>query len=103
MSKIRKDDSVVVITGKDKAKQGKVLKVLPLLNRAIVEGINLTKKHMRRRREDQQAGIVQVEAPIHISNLMLLCKNCNRPTRVGFSILKDGSRSRICKKCKAAL
>ena len=103
MLKIKRNDTVKVISGKDKGKQGKVLKVFPKANRVIVERINLVTKHMRRRREDQQSGKVSVEAPIEISNLKLLCKNCNRPARVGFSSLKDGSKSRICKSCNEVI
>ena len=100
MFKIRKNDTVLVISGKDKGKQGKVLKVLPKKNRAIVEGVNLVKKAMRRRSQEQPGGIISIEAPIYISKLMLICKNCNQPTRIGFKILEDGTKSRFCKKCK---
>ena len=100
MSKIRKGDTVMVLAGKDNGKKGKVLRVLPKKGRAIVEKVNFVKKHIKRRREDQQAGIVQVENPIQISNLALICKGCNRPTRVGYSRLADGTKSRFCKKCK---
>lgn len=103
MFKIKRDDLVYVITGKDRGKKGKVLKIFPEENRAIIEGINLTKRHRRRTREDQQGGIVEIETPIDISNLMLLCKHCNKATRVGFSVLKDGSKARICKECKEVI
>lgn len=103
MLKIRKGDLVEVIKGKDNGKKGKVLVVRPEERRAIVEGINLVKKHMRRRREDEQGGIVSIEAPISISNLALFCKSCNRGVRVGFLILKDGTKSRFCKVCKQAI
>lgn len=100
MYKIRRDDIVTVIKGDDRGKKGKVLKVFPGEFRAIVEGINLVKKHRRRTREDQQAGIVSIEAPINLSNLMLFCKHCNRPVRTGVTILKDKTKSRFCKLCK---
>jgi large subunit ribosomal protein L24 len=100
VERIRRGDTVYVIKGKDRGKTGKVLSVLRLKGRAIVEGINLAKKHMRRRTQEQQAGIVNVEMPISISNLMLFCKRCNGPVRVGFSILADGKKSRFCKVCK---
>ena len=100
MLKIKRNDTVKVISGKDKGKQGKVLRVFHGSNRAIVERINLVKKHLRRRREDQQTGIVSLEAPINISSLMIICKHCNKPARVGFTRLKDGTKSRLCKKCK---
>jgi len=99
MLKIRRDDIVLVAAGKDKGKKGKVLQVSSASSRAIVEGINMMKKHLRRRREQDQSGIIEMEAPIHISNLMILCKHCSKPTRIGVKVLKDGSRSRICKKC----
>ena len=100
MFKIKRNDIVKVISGKDKGKQGKVLKVFRSSNRAIVERINLVKKHLRRRREDQQSGIVAVESPIQVANLMVVCKHCNKPARIGFTILKDGTKSRLCKSVK---
>jgi large subunit ribosomal protein L24 len=103
MLKIKKGDMVEVIKGKDRGKRAKVLRTFPLESRVIVEGINLAKKHRRKTREDQQGGIVSIEVPISISNLMLFCKNCNRRTRTGFIILKDGTKSRICKDCKEAI
>jgi len=100
MFKIRRNDIVQVVAGRDEGKKGKVLRLFPKENRAIVEGINLVKKHQRRTQQDQQGGITQIPLPIHLANLMLVCKNCNKPTRAGFMILADGSTSRICKKCK---
>ena len=99
MAKIKKNDTVVVIAGKDKGKAGKVLIVFPRINKSIVEGINFVKKHVRRTREDQKGGIIQREAPIQVSNLAIFCKGCNKPTKVGYNILKDGTKSRYCKKC----
>jgi large subunit ribosomal protein L24 len=103
MLKLRRDDLVYVITGKDRGKKGKILKLFPKGNKAIVEGINFAKKHRRKTREDQQGGIVQIETPIDISNLIFLCKHCNQPTRIAATILKDGSKVRICKKCKEVI
>jgi len=103
MQKIRKNDIIQVVTGKDKGKKGKVVQVLPIAGRALVEGINLAKKHKRQSRQDQQGGIVSIEMPIAIANIMLVCKHCDRPTRVGFSILKDGTKTRVCKSCKEAV
>ena len=100
MFKIRRNDIVQVITGRDAGKKGKVLRLFPAESRAIVEGINLVKKHQRRTQQDQQARIAQIPLAIHLSNLMLVCKNCNKPARVGFMISKDGTESRICKRCK---
>lgn len=103
MQKIRKGDLVQVIKGKDSGKKGKVLEVFFREKRALVEAINLVKKHKRQTRQDQQGGIVSVEAPISISNLMLFCKTCNGPVRVGFSLLKDKTKSRFCKNCKESI
>ncbi|MCX7927887.1 MAG: 50S ribosomal protein L24 [Candidatus Omnitrophica bacterium] len=100
MLKIKKGDLVLVRKGKDKGKKGKVLQIIRDKSKALVEGINLVKKHRRITRQDQQTGIITVEAPISIANLMVVCKGCNRPTRVGFVINKDGIKQRICKKCK---
>ena len=98
--KIKKSDTVLIISGKYRGKKGKVLKILPQRKRAIIEGVNLVKKHKRQARQDQQGGIISVEASISISNLMFFCKRCNRPVRLGFVVLKDGTKSRICKSCK---
>ncbi|MDI6606339.1 MAG: 50S ribosomal protein L24 [Candidatus Omnitrophota bacterium] len=103
MFKIRKGDIVQIITGKDRGKKGKVLAMLPEGERVLVEGLNLVKKHKRQTRQDQQGGIVSIEAPIQISNLMVFCRHCNRPVRVGFTVLKDGSKSRFCKSCKEGI
>lgn len=100
MFKIRQGDTVQVIKGKDKDKKGKVLKILPHQNKALVEGINLIKKHRRKTTQEQQGGIVSLEAPISLANLMLLCKNCNKPTRVGVRVLPDATKARFCKACK---
>lgn len=100
MFKIKKNDTVKVISGRDRGKTGRVLKIFPKEHRALVEGINYVKRHTRPTRQDQQGGIITKESPIDISNLLLLCKSCNRPTRVGFTILSDGTKARQCKKCK---
>ena len=98
MLDIKKNDQVVVIAGKDKGKTGKVLKVFPKGNRVIVEHINLSKKAQRPTQQNQKGGFIEIEMPIHRSNIMLLDKKTNRPTRIGASILKDGSKVRIAKK-----
>ncbi|MFA5088027.1 MAG: 50S ribosomal protein L24 [Candidatus Omnitrophota bacterium] len=103
MLRIKKNDKVMVITGKDKGKTGKVLNVFPAKQRAIVENINMVKKARRRTQQDQQGGIVAVEATIHLSNLMLLDKAGNKPTRFSTSVLKDGTRVRLSKKSKEAI
>jgi len=103
MLKIRKGDTVEVIKGRDRGKKAKVLRVFPVQGRALLEGINLVKKHRRKTREDQQGGIVPIETPISLSNLMFFCKSCNHRRRVGFMILKDGVKARFCKDCKEAI
>ncbi|MBL7155933.1 MAG: 50S ribosomal protein L24 [Candidatus Omnitrophica bacterium] len=100
MAKLRKNDTVVVLAGRDRGKTGKILAMLPAGKRALVEGVNFVKKHARRTRDDQQGGIIQKEAPIHVSNLAIFCKGCNRPTKIGIDVLKDGAKTRFCKKCK---
>jgi large subunit ribosomal protein L24 len=103
MFKIRKGDTVRVMAGKDRGKDGVVKQVLPETRKAIVEGINLAKKHRRRTQQEQRTGIVQIEMPIQLANLKLICKNCNIPARFGFSILKDNTKARVCKKCNEAI
>jgi large subunit ribosomal protein L24 len=103
MYKIRRGDTVQIIKGKDSGKRGKVLIVFPEGKRVIVEGLNLVKKHKRQTRQDEQKGIVSIEAPISISNLMLYCKNCNRGVRSGFTFLTDKTKSRICRVCKGVI
>ena len=97
--KIRKNDTVVVIAGKDKGKKAKVRQSFPRESRIIVEGVNMIKRHSRARRAVRQAGIIELEAPIHVSNVMLLCNKCNRPGRVGIHFLEDGKKVRICRSC----
>lgn len=103
MDKIKKGDIVQAIKGKDKGKKGRVLAVLSGHNRILVEGVNMVKKHKRQTRQDQQGGIVSIEAPISVANLMHFCKSCQRPVRIGFSILKDNTKARVCKACKATI
>jgi len=100
MNKIKKNDTVFILAGKDKGKTGKVFMIMHKKNRALVEGINYVKKHMRKTKADQQGGIVQKESSINMSNLTLFCKTCNKPARIGINVLADGSKSRYCKKCK---
>lgn len=103
MYKIRKGDTVQATKGKDSGKKGKVIQIFAEKGRALVEGVNMVKKHKRKTQQDQQGGIVSIETPIAIANLMLVCKHCNKPVRAGFSLLKDGSRARICKACKETI
>ena len=97
--KIRKNDTVMVIAGKDKGKTGKVRFAYPKEERVLVDGINMVKRHTRARGTVRQAGIIEREDPIHVSNVMLLCNKCNRPTRIGFRFLKDGRKVRVCRSC----
>ncbi len=97
--KIRKNDTVLVITGKDRGKKGKVRFVYPKDERLLVEGVNLIKRHTRARGQVRQAGIIEREAPIQASNVMLLCSKCNHPTRIGFRYLQDDKKVRICRSC----
>ncbi|MBA7677862.1 50S ribosomal protein L24 [subsurface metagenome] len=96
---IRKNDTVLVIAGKDKGKRGKVRFAYPEEERILVDGVNFIKKHTRARKQVRQAGIIEQEAPIHVSNVMLLCSKCNRPTRIGSRFLEDGRKVRICRSC----
>ena len=103
MRKIKKNDFVQITKGKDRGKQGKVIDVIEDGARARVEGLNLAKKHKRQSRQDQKGGIVSIEMPLSVSNLMLFCKHCSKPSRAGTNILKDGTKSRFCKSCKGAI
>ena len=103
MLSIKKNDKVIVITGKDKGKTGKVLRVFPKADRVLVEGLNKAKKAKRRTQQDQQGGFVELEMPMHRSNVMLVDKKTNKPTRYGVSILKDGTKVRISKKSGEAI
>jgi len=97
--KIRKNDTVLVIAGKDKGKKGKVRFAYPKDEKLIVEGINFIKRHTRARGTVRQAGIIELEAPIHVSDVMLLCSRCDRPARLGFRSLEDGRKVRFCRSC----
>lgn len=97
--RLKKDDKVKVLTGKDSGKIGKVLKIVKKTNRVIVENINVVKVHQRPSQANPQGGIVDKNMPIHISNLMIMCNSCVKPTRIGMKQLEDGKRVRICKKC----
>ena len=99
--KIRKDDTVEVIAGKDKGKRGSVVRILRDKDRVIVLGLNMVKKAMRKRNQQDRGGIVEIEAPIHISNVMIVCKKCG-PTRIGYKVDGD-KKTRICRKCGEAL
>ena len=97
--KIRKNDTVMVIAGRDKGKTGKVRFAYPKDERVMVDGINMIKRHTRATRGVKQAGIIEREAPIQVLNLMLLCSRCNHTTRVGSRLLSDGKKVRVCRAC----
>jgi len=101
--KIKKDDTVLVIAGKDRGKKGKVRFAYPKKKQVLVEGINFIKKHSKARGAVKQAGIIDLEAPVNISNVMLLCDKCNKPGRIGYQKLEDGRRVRICRACHEVL
>ena len=101
--KIRKNDTVIIIAGKDKGKSGKVRRAFPKENRVVVEGLNMIKRHSRARRATRQAGIIELESPVRLSNVMLLCDKCGKPTRIGFRFLADGKKARICKACQEVI
>ena len=98
--KVVKNDTVLVITGNYKGKKSKVLKVFPKSNRVIVEGVNFIKRHTRPTQKNQQGGILEKEAPIHVSNLLVVCPKCDTPSRLGRMILEDGKKVRVCQSCK---
>jgi large subunit ribosomal protein L24 len=97
--KIRKDDKVIVLIGKERGKIGTVLKVDPEKKRVIVEKINMVKRHAKPSTQTAQGGIIEKEAPLAISNVMIVCNKCTEPTRIGKRLLEDGSKIRFCKKC----
>ncbi|MDD5269697.1 MAG: 50S ribosomal protein L24 [Candidatus Omnitrophica bacterium] len=102
--RIKKNDTVMIIKGKDNGKSGRVMRLIAGADKAIVEGLNLVKKHARKTQQNPQGGIIQIESPITLSNLMPVCPKCNKPVRVGSSAAgKDGKKTRICRKCKEAL
>jgi len=96
---VKKDDKVKILAGKDKDKIGKVLKVIEKKERVLVENVNIVKRHTRPSAQNRQGGIVEGEAPLHWSNVMLVCNKCIKPTRVKTKILEDGKKVRVCKKC----
>ena len=100
---IRKNDSVMVIVGKERGKTGKVLRVMPDEEAVIIERVNLVKRHTKPRGPQQPGGIVEKEASIHASNIMIMCDHCNAPVRVGHKLLADGKKIRICRRCREAL
>ena len=97
--KIKKNDTVLIIAGKDNGKTGKVEKVFPEKGKVIVVGMNMRKKHLKPTKKSPKGGLTEFPGPMNISNVMLLCGKCNKPTRIGYEIIKD-KKERKCKKCK---
>ncbi len=100
---IKKNDTVTLISGDEKGKSGRVIAVYPKESRVVVERLNIIKKHMKPNKQYQQGGIIEREAPVHRSNVMLLCPKCNKPTRIESRILGDGGKVRVCKKCREVI
>jgi len=99
---IRKNDSVMVITGRERGKTGKVLRVLPDKDTVIIERVNMVKRHTKPKGPQQTGGILEKEAAIHVSNIMLMCDKCNAPVRIGHKVLGDDKKIRICRRCGEA-
>ena len=102
MAKVRREDSVMVITGKERGKTGVVRQVIRGEGRVVIAGVNVVKRHMRPR-ADRPGGIIEREAPLHISNVMVVCKSCSKPTRVAFRLRDDKRKVRYCRRCNQAL
>ena len=101
---IRKNDNVIVTTGKDRGKRGRVLRVVPDKNRVVVEGVNMMKRHTKPNPQRQvKGGVVEREASLHASNVQLVCPECGKPTRLGRKILGDGRKVRVCRKCEGVV
>jgi large subunit ribosomal protein L24 len=100
--KIKKDDKVVVLAGKDKGKQGKVLSADPKGGKVVVEGVNVATKHQKPQGQNKEGGIIKIETPVYVSKVQLVCPKCGKGTRVGYK-LADGKKVRVCKKCGAEI
>ena len=101
---IRKNDNVVVTTGKDRGKRGRVVRLVPEKNRLVVEGVNVIKRHTKANpQRNVKGGVVEREAPVHASNVQLVCPECGKPTRIGKKILGDGRKVRVCRKCEGVV
>jgi large subunit ribosomal protein L24 len=98
-TKLKKNDTVMVVTGRERGKTGKVLRVLRERNAVLIERLNMVKRHMKPRGMQAPGGIVEKEAPVHASNVMLMCERCNAPVRIGSRTLDDGERVRVCRRC----
>ena len=101
---VRKNDTVIVVGGKDRGKRGRVLRVLPDRNRVLVEGVNFIKRHTRPNpQKNVKGGVVKREASLHASNVQIVCPECGAPTRIGHQLVGDGRKVRVCRKCDGAV
>ena len=100
---IKKNDKVVVLSGKDKGKEGKVLTAMPAEKKVVVEGVNVATCHVKPRKQGEEGGIVRREIPMYVSKVMLVCPKCGKPTRVAHKVGEDGKKVRVCKHCGAEL
>jgi large subunit ribosomal protein L24 len=101
--KLRTDDNVLVVKGRDRGKQGRIQRVLTADSKVMVEGVNVVMRHTKASPNLRQAGIIQKELPIHAANVALICTQCSRPTRVSFRVLPDGTKARVCLKCEEVI
>ena len=102
MFRVKRDDQVLVISGKNRGKKGKVLRLLPEEGRLTVEGLNLVKRHLRRSQANPQGAVISRESPLPLDRVMPVCPRCNRGVRVGFKAQPDGTKSRLCRRCGEA-
>lgn len=100
---IKKNDTVMVIAGKEKGKKGRIISIDLPKQKVIIERMNLIKKHLKPSKQNQQGGIIDKEAPIHVSNVMLICTKCGKPTRIGNKLLENDKKVRVCKKCQEVI
>ena len=100
---VKKNDTVIVLSGKDKGKQGKVLTVMPETKKVIVEKVNVVTRHTKPRQQGEEGGLIKKEAPIYACKVMRVCPKCKKPTRPASKVGKDGKRVRVCKKCGAEI
>jgi large subunit ribosomal protein L24 len=98
--KIKRNDKVIVTAGKDKGKKGKVTRAIPESNKVVVDGVNFMKKHVKARRQGEKGQKITVPVPINVSNVSLICPKCVKKTRVGYLVLENKEKHRVCKKCK---
>ena len=101
--RLHSDDTVLVVKGRDRGKQGRIQQVFPHKEKVLVEGVNVVMRHQKATGGVRQAGIIQKELPVPISNVRLICTHCSRTTRIGYRVLADGTKARICKKCQEVI